>query len=208
MKPFAAVVLFAACAAPSAFATTTIDFEAVTSYASIADFYNGGTDSAGKAGPALGISFGGDAIAVDNDLQVAQFSNAPSPVGVMAPVGSDSALNAAAGFAGSIGFYYSSSAAIVGGLQVWSGLDGTGTLLASFDLAANADSGCNDSPYCHFDALDAAFSGVAHSVTFGNAVGVAAFDNLTVAVVPEPSTYATMAAGLVGLAVVARRRRG
>lgn len=207
MKPLAAAALLALGAATPAFATTTFDFEAVTSFASIADFYNGGADGAGKVGPALGVSFGGDALGLANDFDT-YFTHAPSPIGVMTPVGSDSALNAASGFANSISFYYASNTAIAGGVQVWSGLDGTGSLLRSFDLAANAQSGCTDSAFCHFDVLSGAFDGIARSVTFGNAANAAAFDNVTVAAVPEPSSVAMMVAGLVGVAAVARRRRG
>ncbi len=207
MKTIAAAVLLALGAATPAFAATTFDFEAVTSFASIADFYNGGADGAGKVGPALGVSFGADALGLVNDFGT-YFTHAPSPVGVMTPVGSDAALNAAGGIASSISFYYSSSAAIASGVQVWSGLNGSGSLLRSFDLSANAQRGCTDSPYCNFDLVSGAFSGIARSVTFGNAANAAAFDNVTIAAVPEPSSVAMMVAGLVGVAALARRRRG
>jgi hypothetical protein len=200
----AAATLFAA--TPAFAATTLIDFETATSFASIDDFYNGGADSAGKAGPALGVSFGDDALAVQNDDLGLYFSNAPSPLGVMAPVGVESAMNVAAGFTG-VGFSYASSDVIAGGVQAWSGLDGTGTLLASFDLSANAAAGCSDSPFCHFDAMGSSFASTAHSLTFGNAAFVAAFDNVTITAVPEPSTVLLMCLGLGGLMLV-RRRRG
>jgi hypothetical protein len=47
-------------------------------------------------------------------------------------------------------------------------------------------------------------------VTFGSPDFGAQVDNVrlgTTAVIPEPSTYALMATGLVGLATIARRRR-
>ncbi len=213
MKKIAAAAALCLSAAAPTFAATTLDFDAVTSFASIADFYNGGTDSAGASGPALGLTFGGDALALANDALGPYFSNAPTPLQVMAPVGSDATLNAAAGFANAFSFYYSATSAVAGGVQVWSGLDGSGTLLASFDLSANAQNGCTDAPRCHFDAATAAFTGIAHSVTFGNAYDSvngttnAAFDNVTVALVPEPSSYALMGLGLAGLVVASRRQR-
>jgi hypothetical protein len=200
----AAAALFAA--TPAFAADTLIDFEGVTSFASINTFYNGGTDSAGASGPALGVTFGGDALGLQNDVLGPYFSNAPSPIGVMAPVGADATLNDAAGFI-TVSFSYSASADVLGGVQAWSGLNGTGTLLASFDLVNNATAGCGDSAYCHFDLATSALSGTAHSLTFGNAANAAAFDNVTLSPVPEPSSVALMVTGLAGL-MLSRRRRG
>ena len=210
MKVFAPAVLLALGAATPAFAATTIDFDAVTSFASIADFYDGGTDSAGAAGPALGLRFGGDALVVANDAAFTYYAGAPSPTAVMTAVGGNSALNAVAGLSNGISFYYSATATVLNGVQVWSGLDGTGSVIASFNLTANNPAaGCNggDTSFCRFDLLAGSFSGVAHSVTFDSS-GVTAFDNVTVTVtpVPEPTTFAMMAIGLAGLAFAARRR--
>ena len=199
--------LLALLAAAPAFAVTTIDFEGPTSYASIGAYYNGGADSAGKAGPSLGVSFGGDALALANDAFGPYFTNAPSPAGVMTPVGADSTMNLPAGFGGAFGFHYSSSAAVAGGVQVWSGTDAGGTLLASFDLAANAQAGgCSSSPYCHFDLVTTTLANTARSVSFGNAANSAVFDDVSVTAVPEPASALLMALGLAG--VLAVRRRG
>ena len=201
--PTAALAMFAA--APAFAADTLLDFETVTSFASISEYYNGGTDSAGSAGPALGVSFSADALGLANDAAGPYFSNAPSPVGVMAPVGPDATMSVAAGFLG-VSFYYASSAAVADAVQVWSGIDGSGTLLASFNLGANAqDGGCSDSAYCHFDLLSNTFAGTAHSMTFGNAAG-AAFDNVSIMAVPEPASALLMALGMGCLALVVRRR--
>ena len=204
--PAAAIALFTATPAFMASALT-LDFETVTSFASIAEYYNGGADSSGNIGPALGISFGGDALGLKNTDPDPFFTNAPTPLGVLAPVGPASTMNVTAGLADTLGFFYSSSASVPNGVQVWSGLDGTGSVLASFDLAANAQArGCSSSAFCNFDMLSSGFTGLARSVTFGNAANAAAFDNITVTPVPEPSVVLLMSLGAAGL-LAARRRR-
>lgn len=193
----AAAALLAA--APAFAATTVIDFEKVTSFASVGS-------------PVAGITFGADALGLVNDEFSTFFTNAPSPVGVMTVVGSDATMNVAAGFTSAFSFSYASAALMTSAVNVYSGLNGTGNLLASFNLVGNATAdGCTSSDYCHFDLLSSTFAGTAHSVTFGNAVG-AAFDNISVNVsaVPEASTTVLMALGILGMGafVQARRRQG
>ena len=185
-----------------------LDFETPTSFASIAEYYNGGTDSAGATGPALGVSFGLDALTVRNDDGVGPyFSNAPSPVGALAPVGAAATMNVAVGFVDRISFHYAATQFVVQGVNVYAGLDGTGDLLASFNLVGNAQRGCSDTPICRFDQLTSTFAGVAHSVTFGAAAGLAGFDNISITAVPEPQTYAMMLAGLLAVGFLLRRRQ-
>jgi hypothetical protein len=207
MKILAAAALALCTSAPAFAADTLIDFETVTSFASIANFYNGGTDSAGHGGSNLGVSFGGDALGLVNDVLGPYFSNAPSAIGVMAPVGADATMNVAAGFTNAISFFYSSSSFLPGAVSVYSGLDGTGQLLASFNLVANAQAGgCSDSPFCRFDQLSSTFVGTAHSVTFGNAAGFAGFDDIRISAVPEPTSALLMALGVAALRLSRRPR--
>lgn len=183
-------------AATSAFADTNllIDFEEPTSFESIGSFYD-----------SVGVIFMPDALALQNDELGPYFSNAPSPIGVMTPVGPDATMNVALGFKDSISFSYSSSALVISAVNVYSGLDGTGTLLASFNLVPNATIGCSDSPFCRFDTVTSTFGGLAKSVTFGAGVG-AAFDNVAITAVPEPATAVLMLLGVAGL-LAARQRR-
>jgi hypothetical protein len=200
-----ALLMSLGAATPAMAQVVLVTFETPTSFASINTHYAGGTDGAGVSGVDLGVAFGGDALAVQNDALGPYFSNAPSPIGVMAPVGPAAFMNVPVGFT-DLSFFYSSNTAVVAGVKVWSGLDGTGTVLASLDLANNAQSGCSDTPFCRFDSLSTTFTGVAHSVSFGDAALVAGFDNVSITAVPEPTTLVLMALGLGGLAGVARRR--
>jgi hypothetical protein len=184
-------------AASTAFAdmNTVIDFEEPASFESIGSFYD-----------SIGVVFTPDALALQNDELGPYFSNAPSPLGVMFAAGPDATMNVEMGFKDSISFSFSSSELVISAVNVYSGLDGTGTLLASFNLVANAQAGCSDSPFCRFDRLSSSFGGIAKSVTFGTAANLAAFDDVAITAVPEPATAVLMLLGVAGL-LVARQRR-
>lgn len=191
----AAAVTFAATPVSAATVPLLLNFEAATGFAPIDSLY-----------ASAGIRFGGDALGLVNDALGNYFSNAPTAVGVMTPVGLDSAMNVANGFVGSFSFFYSSLAAVNDGVQVWSGFDGTGSLLATFDLAANAQAGgCSDTALCNFNSLSAAFAGTARSVTFGNATYSAVFDNVAITAVPEPTSALLVPLALFGLLATRRR---
>ena len=59
-------------------------------------------------------------------------------------------------FFDAVNFFYPSTAALVNAAQVYDGFDGTGTLLASFRLTANATSGCMDSDFRNWTQIAAA----------------------------------------------------
>ena len=190
---------------PALAQSVLVTFETPTSFASINTHYAGGTDSAGVAGANLGVSFGGDVLAVRNDFPEPNFSNAPSALGVMAPVGPEAFMNVPIGFT-DLSIFYSSSAIVADGVKVWSGLGGTGMVLATLSLANNAQLGCSSAPYCRFDNLSTTFSGIGRSVSFDGAANVAGFDNVSFTPVPEPTTLVLMALGLSGVVGFARRR--
>ncbi|HKE92884.1 MAG TPA: VPLPA-CTERM sorting domain-containing protein [Povalibacter sp.] len=206
VKLIAAVAAGLLSAVPAFADPVTLDFEGAPSFASVDNFYGGG------AGTNVGVLFGGDALAFVNDELGPYFSNAPTPGTIMAPVGADAAMNVLAGFTGTASLFYSSTAATT--VSIFSGLNGTGDLLGTFELAANAQNGCLDSPRCHWDFASLAFAGTAQSIQFGSAwsadpeIGtLAAFDNISVAPVPLPAAVWLLLSGLGGLTTLVRRRQ-
>ena len=185
-------------------APTTIDFEGTGSFSSISDFYNGGTDGAGNSGTNYGVVFTPSAQSLANDELGTYFSNAPTPGSVMFVSDGTAFLNAAQGFYGAVSLYYSSTVEALNAINIYSGLNGTGSVLGSFNLGANAQNGCSDTAYCHFDNVSVAFAGTGQSIGFSNTQ--AAYDNVSITPVPEPTGYALMALGLVAVGFVARRR--
>jgi len=114
-------------------------------------------------------------------------------------------MNVANGFSSGLNFFYASLANET--VTVWSGLNGTGTVLASMTLSAS----CSGSPTgCLWFDTGLHFSGTAESVTFsgpGNSIGLA---NITlgesITAVPEPSSIYLLGIGLFGICTYQLRR--
>lgn len=209
-----ALGLITAVFAGSAFAAPVVlDFEGVGDNAQILDFYNGGTDSAGNSGVNYGISFGDNSLGlIDVDAGGSgNIANEPSGETVMYFLTGSAVLNNAAGFDTGFSFFY--SAAYAATVNVYSGLNATGTLLGSIDLVAQNRINCSGDPageYCNYTAAGLGFAGVAHSIDFTGTQNYVVFDNITfgsatpTTPVPEPTTYAMLALGLAGIAARSR----
>jgi hypothetical protein len=212
MKLITTAALVLAAASPAwATGPVTLDFEGATGYVNaIGEFYNGGTDSVGNSGTNLGISFTDAAVGISNDASFTYYLNAPTTGTVMYAFDATATMNVAGGFSNGLTFYYSSTDATPNAVNVYSGLNGGGTLLASVNLAGNASQSCTGAAWCHFDLTGVNFAGVAHSVNFGGNAGNVAFDNIGVGVtaVPEPETYVLLALGLAAVGLVKRRQQG
>ena len=210
-----ALALVSTVFAGSAFAAPIVlNFEGIGNGAQILDFYNGGTDSQGHSGVNYGISFGPNALGlIDADAGGSgNIANEPSPSTVMYFSSGSAILNNAAGFDTGFSFFYTSATTAV--VNVYSGLNATGTLLGSINLVAQYNSNCSGDPtgaFCNFSPAGLAFAGVAHSIDFGGTVNQIAFDDITFGSatpggdVPEPGTLALFGLGLFGTAAARRR---
>jgi len=185
-----------------------LTFEGIPDETAIGNYYNGG------AGGNLGISFGPDALAIVSDLSggTGNFANAPSGNTIAFFLsGPGDVMDVAAGFTTGFSFFYTSTT-LGGSVSVWSGLDGTGTQLASLDLAALGS--CDPAPnFCNWAMQGVAFSGTAESVIFSGTANEIGFDNVTIGsatagggTVPEPGSFVFLGMGLAGLACLKLRR--
>lgn len=147
-----------------------LDFEGIGNQAAIEHFYNGGTDEFDNVGPDFGGEFSGNTLgSVDQDEGgTGNFANEPSPDSILFWLsGGSTIMNYASGFTTGFSFFYPSSVAAT--VSVYEGLDATGALLGTIDLAAQCSDGCSGDPtgqYRNWDPVGVAFDGVARSIDF------------------------------------------
>jgi len=221
----AAVTTGLAMMATSQSMASTIDltFGAEANQAQIENYFNGGTDSQGKSGTNLGVGFSLNAESLKAGTTGTQgqgtgkFENLPSGApGVLyfaaVPTGT-SIMNVAGGFS-SISFNYSllnnlsSEASTV---QLWSGLNGTGTQLGTLSLSASGSPiACtnNKDEFCSWSLASAASFGQAESAVFtGDAAVFTEYDNVNLVPAPLPGTLLLLLSGAGGIFGFGRRRQ-
>lgn len=204
----AAIGIFASASAFSA--GVTVDFEGVTSFSSVDQFYNGGADGEGAVGPNnYGISFSGSALGMVNDGTGAGepdghfFSNQPSGTTVMFAPDVPTVMSVASGFVGTVSFYYSNVLSTLSPTTV-TVRDANGFAIGSTTLAANAD---GQASWDTWSLASINLTGVGQTVTFDNNGGFIAYDDVTVNAVPLPAALLLLPFGAAGLGAVARRRK-
>ena len=214
--------------ASTAFADTVVlNFEGIAPYPNdnnvlIQNFYNGGTSSIGTSGPNYGISFSSNAlliclntpgVACSNTSRGGQGDPSSQEGALFFLSGSNTFMDDPGGFTTGFSLFYSAISE-PGSLSVFSGLDGTGTLLATLALPTTT----SDCPstyaagFCPFVPVGVSFSGTAESISFAGVANQIVFDDVTFGSAtpgnptPEPSTLVMLLTG-AGTGVGLLRRR-
>ncbi len=166
----------------------TLTFEGLANGEPINNYYNGGFGGSGSGpGPNYGITFSSNSLAIISAAAggSGNFTNAPSGHTIAFFLsGPGDVMNVAAGFSTGFSFFYADQVGFTGSVSVYSGLSGSGTLLATLTLPSTPD------PYNVFVPIGVGFLGTAESVVFSGSANFIGFDNITLGssspTVPEP----------------------
>ena len=207
-KTFWTLAVLAFCSGRASAGTAVLTFEGLQNFEQVANYYNGGTGSFGSGpGPDYGITFSSYGLGYS---PATTFPGDPSPPTVLLlfnygnpfqpgyPI--SVTMNSAGGFSQSISFYDIVNS-MPGSVELYSGPNGTGMMLAQQSLpltATNTFSG----------PITVAFSGTAYSAVFTGPDDLMALDNITFPAlsIPEPSSWVTLVLGVGGAYLVLQRQ--
>jgi hypothetical protein len=230
----AAAVSMGLGAAQAGASTVDLPLQGLRNGASILNYFNGGNDSVPTdgTGPTLGFTFSSNAVAESGGTGGSgKFENNPSSYAQILYFGSSSStsayMNYAPGFNDlSFNVSYSNNTGATQYAYLYSGLNGSGTLLDTVTInpaATSVTCATRTNAYCTWQSLTTGvFSGTAESVVFSGTAGgagtttttpttITEFSGLSVAPaaapVPLPAALWLMVSGVSGLAAFAKRRR-
>jgi hypothetical protein len=191
------------CLGPLAHANQVLflDFNTLGNLQPVGNFYNGGSTA-----PNVGVMFSSNFYGLKPISQGGGGNFSPDPTHTAAifingTTGSPvtGTMTVSSGFSSGINFFY--TAAFQETVTVWSGPNGTGTVLATIALSPN-DGACGGS-YCNWTDVGLSFSGTAGSVTFSGGANGLGLADITIGqsttVLPEPSSFYLLGTGVAGL---------
>lgn len=219
MKRFAAsLALVLGLGAAQAYATpVTLTFTGLKDLEPINTFYDGGSGGMGSTGGTnYGVSFTSDSLAIISDQNggSGNFSNVPPPATTTIAfflTGAGDTMDVVAGFNTGFSFYYA-AAGLPGSVSVFSGLNGTGSLLATLSLPVNGSNCDGKTTFSCWTNTGVAFAGTAESVVFGGSANQIGFADITLGAssvpnpTPEPNSLLLLGSGVLGLGGVIRRK--
>ena len=169
-----------------------LSFDGLKNNEQVLNYYNGGLGGLGSGpGPGLGITFTSNFLAVQGQGGP---GGPPAPDGRVALLaGASAAMDVPAGFTNFFSFYYTASDS-AGSVTIWSGVDGSGTLLDRITLPA----------VTVFSPAGKSITATARSVLFTGTPNAMQFDNLNdiSLVVPEPSNLLLVGSALAAFAAI------
>lgn len=196
-----------------------LNFQGIADMQEVGNFYDGGGLHYGAHHTLnLGITFSSNFFALRSVFNngSGEFNTTPSTtpaIFIDGPTGTAAmgVMNDTRGFGKGLNFYYTAgfTGAQAETVTVWSGADGSGTVLATITLANNNTS-CTAPTYCTWTSDGVNFSGTAHSVTFSGPANELGLADITLGssttAVPEPSGIYLLGTGLAGISFFRVRR--